>query len=98
MDLGGAQLGLGDTVDTVQRSLVDTDVFADHFWRDARVAQAQSQRVRQRELPKCALVGSEFISHLTSVPCPCRDEASSAVLYFLANLRPPLTRYRRVVN
>jgi len=36
--LGGAEFGLGDPVDPVQRGLVDTDVFADHFGRDACVA------------------------------------------------------------
>ena len=51
-----AELGLGDAVDAVQRGLVDTDVFADDFGRDARVAQPQCQRVRQRKLAKCALM------------------------------------------
>ena len=36
--LRGTELGLGDAVDTIERGLVHTDVFADHFWRDAGVA------------------------------------------------------------
>jgi hypothetical protein len=36
--LGGAELGLGDAVDAVQRVHFDTDVFADDFGSDARIA------------------------------------------------------------
>lgn len=54
--LGSAELGFGDAVDAVKRCLVHTDVLADHFGRDSRVAQPQCQRVWQRKLAKCAFV------------------------------------------
>src|SRR6516165_2669437 len=36
--LSRTELGLGDAVDTVKCGLVDTDIFTDHFGRDAGVA------------------------------------------------------------
>jgi hypothetical protein len=80
--LRSAELGLGDAVDAVQRGLVDTDVFADHFGCDARVAQPQRQRVRQRKFAQCALMGGEFIGHLTRVRPPPDDEVSRPLLDF----------------
>jgi flavin-dependent dehydrogenase len=44
----GAEFGLGDAVDAVQCGLVHTDVLADHFGRDAGIAQPECQRVWQR--------------------------------------------------
>jgi len=36
--LRGAEFGLGDAVDAIQRVLFDTDVFADDFGSDAGLA------------------------------------------------------------
>jgi hypothetical protein len=87
--LDGTEFGLGDAVDAVQRGLFDTDVFADHFGRDTRVAQPQCQRVRQRKRAKCALMGVEFIGHAIRVRPSQDDDVSRPLLDFPAYLSRP---------
>ena len=43
------QLGLGDAIEAIESGFLDTDVFTDHFRRDAGVAKSQRQRIRQRK-------------------------------------------------
>jgi hypothetical protein len=80
--LDSAELGLGDAVNAVQRDFIYADVFADHVGRDSRVAKSQCQRVGQRKLAKCALIGGEFVGHLISVRALRDDEVSSPLLDF----------------
>jgi hypothetical protein len=65
--LRSAELGLGDAVHAVEGRYIDTNIFADNFGGDTRIAQPQRQRVWQRKFAKCALAGGEFMVHLTSV-------------------------------
>lgn len=57
----------GHAVQTIQGSLLDIDVLADHIGGDAGIAQPQCQGVWQRQRAQRALVLAEFFGHPSSM-------------------------------
>src|SRR5882757_9858951 len=83
--LGGNEFGLSDTVEAVEGGRLDVDVLAHQLGSDTGVAQAQRQRVRQRQGAQRLLACVELIGHLTSVPPRYSRRVSTALLHVIAD-------------
>jgi hypothetical protein len=78
--LSGNKFGLGQTINTRQRGLLNPQVPTDHLIGHTGFTQPQRQRVRQRQTPQRPLTHVILLGHLTSLRPPPQQQVSNRPL------------------